>query len=119
MTLNGRPSPLDADSYFYGVFDELDGVIRWGNCNATGSKADITKGLLLVREGDPYDIAYTEIGCLAPLQEQLFASTRFFLEDPSWRLQGTRLTLATGDSVVELEETEHDRSRPDPLPTDA
>jgi hypothetical protein len=106
-TLYGRPKALD---YLHVVFDELDGVIRWVVCNYTGVKASITSERLDVRENDPFDIGSTDIGCAAELEEQLSASVRFFLEDPAWRLQGTRLTLSSGENVIVLEETEHDRT---------
>jgi hypothetical protein len=109
-TLNGQPNALD---FLHVVFDEIDGVIRWVVCNYTGVRADITSGRLEVRAENPFRVGRTEIGCPPELDEQLSASVRFFLEDPAWRLQGARLTLWSGDSIIELDETEHDRALPD------
>ena len=114
IVFDGQPSPVYEGAYVYVIFDQLDGVIRWGNCNHTGEDANIGPRRLQILQDDLYGFGQTEIGCPEELEQQLIASMRFFLEDPYWRLEGERLILTSNDSVIEFLETEHSRTGPPP-----
>jgi heat shock protein HslJ len=75
------------------------GNIGWqADCNSFGADVEITDDRLLVGE-----IAGTLIGCPEPQQEQDEDLTDFFESDPSWQLDGNRLTLSSESVEVTLE----------------
>ena len=118
IVFDGQPSPVDEQSYLYVTFAGGEDVIRWGNCNHTGEDGNVGPRRLQIRQDEALGFGQTEIGCPEYLEDQLHASMRFFFEDPYWRFDGRRLILSSGDSVIELEETEFARGLSPPLPAD-
>jgi heat shock protein HslJ len=70
-------------------------------CNGAGTKVRITD-----EELHPRLIASTLIGCAADLATQDAWLSQFFGSNPSWRLSDGRLTLTSGGTVIELQETD-------------
>jgi heat shock protein HslJ len=76
-----------------------DGGMSWqADCNMAGADVEITADRLLVEE-----IAKTEIGCPQNLHEQDEDLSDFFDSDPSWQLDGNRLTLSSDSIEVTLQ----------------
>jgi heat shock protein HslJ len=78
---------------------EPRGVVRWrASCNIVGARVDISTDRLLLKQ-----IAGTEIGCRDEDHEQDEWLAAFFGSDPDWALNVDRLTLTSGDTVIQLE----------------
>lgn len=101
VTEDGEPRPLVPDTRIRVTFEEREerGVVRWeAGCNTFGGEVEIGAERLLVGE-----ITGTEIGCPDELHEQDNWLGGFLGSDPRWRSSDDRLTLTSGDTVIELE----------------
>lgn len=76
--------------------------MRWqAGCNALGAVVRYAPDVLDVIE----PIAGTAAGCDAEREAQDAWTPDLFGGDPRWALDGTRLTLTHGGTVVELEQS--------------
>lgn len=104
---HGEPKALVAATTIKVQFEagsESD-VVGWrAGCNTAGAPAVITADRL--RLGS--DVGSTAAGCDAEREEQEEWVTSFFLRHPYWHVEGSRLSLAAGDIVIELEEVPAD-----------
>jgi heat shock protein HslJ len=81
-----------------------EGGLTWrADCNTAGADVEITADRLRIGK-----IASTAMGCPEPRQQQDEELSDFFGSDPSWQLDGNRLTLSGGSIEVALQA---DRSR--------
>ena len=80
---------------------ENEDVVMWAGCRFWGAEVRVGAGRLDVVAEDYYELDVIEQGCTSASDDRWLAE--FFLEDPTWSLEGTRLTLASGDTVIELE----------------
>jgi heat shock protein HslJ len=100
-TENGEPRPLLPDTRIEITFEKREdyGVVRWqAGCNTIGADVEITADqLLLVRT--PLS---TAIGCSGSHHAQDRWLTRFFESDPRWQLSDGRLSLASGETAIDL-----------------
>lgn len=112
---NGQPRPLEPDrrpwptefSYRPGNEPERQVGWRWGGCNGYGAPIEVSRDRLLL---DGY--AGTAAMCSEEENKQEEWALRFFASDPYWRVDGDRLWLWSGETIVELEEdtTQQDES---------
>jgi heat shock protein HslJ len=105
VTEGREPRPLVRDTHIKLGFIRHGGRngVGWSaGCNSTGAKAWVTAEELHLRH-----LVSTLIGCPAELAKQDKWLSQFFRSNPSWRLSDGRLTLTSGRTVIELEETEH------------
>ena len=79
-------------------------IVRWVSCNASGAEVSVTPRRLQVKPDDYYGLGSSEVGCSEAGHRQDEWLALFFLADPSWVLEGRRLTLTTADTVIEFEE---------------
>jgi heat shock protein HslJ len=103
MTQDGEPRPLVAGTRLELTFEkqENEGGARWeAGCNTMGSGIEIAPDRLLLTE----EVSGTAVGCRTELHEQDDWLADFFASDPHWDLTNTRLTLTSGETVIELEE---------------
>jgi heat shock protein HslJ len=101
VTEGDEPRQLVPDTRIEVTFEEREnqGVVRWAaGCNAFGGEVEITADRLLLGE-----VGGTEMGCRDQFQEQDEWLLGFFDSDPHWRLSDDRLTLTSGETVIELE----------------
>jgi heat shock protein HslJ len=104
VTEDGEPRPLVRGTRISLGFKRYGGRhgMAWeAGCNGAGADVQITADKLLVVQ-----ISSTAIGCPAELQTQDEWLGEFFSSDPSWRLSDSTLTLTSGETVIELEETD-------------
>jgi heat shock protein HslJ len=98
ITENGVPRPLVPETRLEVVFRRTS--IGWeAGCNSSGGDLEATEDHLLVS-----NVVSTLIGCPDDLAQQDSWLSRFFVSDPSWMLEGDRLTLMSDDTVIELQE---------------
>jgi heat shock protein HslJ len=100
VTQGGEPRPLVPDTRIKLTFEnrEAGGVVRWvAGCNILGSEVEITAERL--RTGE---VAGTNQGCSHELHEQDDWLADFFRSDPYWDLSNPSLTLAAGETTIEL-----------------
>jgi hypothetical protein len=76
---------------------------RWGGCNRMGADVEVKPDRLRLLAG----IGGTAVGCPHEESDEVW-SREFFSSDPYWRLEGDRLWLWSGDTVVELEDRTDD-----------
>jgi heat shock protein HslJ len=101
VTEDGEPRALVPGTRIRVTFEEREDrrVVGWrAGCNMFGADLEITGDRLLVGR-----IAATLIGCSDGLPEQDGWLAGFLGSDPRWRLSEDRLTLTSGDTVIELE----------------
>ena len=79
-------------------------VLMWGGCRFWGAGVRVGSGRLNVVAEDFYELDASEQGCTEATDDRWLAE--FFLEDPTWSLEGARLTLSSGDTVIELQRAE-------------
>lgn len=106
VTRDGQPRPLvDGTTIDVQFADEGRGdLIRWrSGCNTAGGPLVITADRLDVEDGGS-----TAMGCDADRMAQEEWVHAFFLSDPSWAADGSRLTLTSDGTVIELEEISYD-----------
>lgn len=82
------------------VFGDDRGLSWKADCNTAGAKVEITADRLIVGQ-----VLSTEIGCPGRRQRQDRELVAFFDADPSWALDGDRLTLSGGSVEVALRAT--------------
>jgi heat shock protein HslJ len=102
VTESGRQRPLLPGTRVEVTFEDRQegGVARWNvGCNTFGAPVVINEDRLNVG-----DIAGTTMGCAEERYAQDEWSNSFFASDPHWQLIGNRLTLAAGDTTIELVE---------------
>ena len=76
-----------------------DGGMTWrAQCNTAAANVEITSDRL-----DVGQIAATEMGCAAPAMKQDDELSAFFAADPSWSLDGDRLTLSSEQGSIEVD----------------
>ena len=76
-----------------------DGGLTWqARCNTAAADVEITGDRLEVGR-----IASTEMGCEESAMEQDDELSAFFAADPSWSLDGNRLTLSSEQGSIEVE----------------
>jgi heat shock protein HslJ len=100
VTEDGEPRPLVHGTRIRVTFEERkdQGIVRWqADCNTFGADVQITADVLRVGE-----IEGTAMGCRDDLHEQDEWLTGFIGADPRWRLSDARLTLTSGETVIEL-----------------
>lgn len=105
-THDGQPRPLaDGTTIDVQFADEGSGdLIRWrSGCNTAGGPLVVTADRLDVEDGGS-----TAMGCDADRMAQEEWVHAFFLSDPSWAADGSRLTLTSGSTVIELDEISYD-----------
>ena len=103
VTENDEPRTLAPDTRVTITFvrDDDRDIVRWeAGCNTTGLEAQIMAERLVTGEG-----ASTTLGCSPERREQDQWLLTFFESDPEWRLNGDRLTLTSGESVIESSAT--------------
>jgi heat shock protein HslJ len=82
---------------------KADGGLTWqAKCNTAGADVEITSDRLLIGQ-----ITSTAIGCPQRLHEQDEDLAAFFDSDPSWELEGDRLTLSNDSVEVALQANGH------------
>jgi heat shock protein HslJ len=104
VTEDGEPRPLVRNTRISVGFERDVGRDRMGwqaGCNGAGAKVRVTADELHIRH-----ITSTLIGCSAGLQQQDEWLSEFFRSNPSWRLSDGRLTLTSGGTLIELDETD-------------
>jgi heat shock protein HslJ len=75
-----------------------DGGMTWrARCNTAAADVEITADRLEVGR-----IASTEMGCEASAMKQDAELSAFFAADPSWSLDGNRLTLSSAQGSIEV-----------------
>ncbi|MCL4287916.1 MAG: META domain-containing protein [Thermoleophilia bacterium] len=80
---------------------EAGGGLTWkADCNTAGADVEVTADRLLVGQ-----IAATEIGCPGRPAKQDRDLGAFFASDPTWGLDGDRLTLSGGGVEAVLQAT--------------
>ena len=78
---------------------EDDGGLTWqARCNTAAADVEITDDRLEVGR-----IASTEMGCEESAMEQDDELSAFFAADPSWSLDGNRLTLSSEQGSIEVD----------------
>ena len=76
-----------------------DGGLTWqARCNTAATDVEITDDRLEVGR-----IASTSMGCEASAMEQDDELSAFFAADPSWSLDGDRLTLSSEQGSIEVD----------------
>ena len=76
-----------------------DGGLTWqARCNTAAADVEITGDRLEVGR-----IASTEMGCEESAMEQDDELSAFFAADPSWSLDGNRLTLSSEQGSIEVD----------------
>jgi heat shock protein HslJ len=79
-----------------------DDVVRWRiDCNAAGASVAIGADRLTIEMGGS-----TVVGCDEEREEEDRWIAGFFGSDPHWSLDGDRLTLRSGGTVIELHEVD-------------
>lgn len=104
VTEDGRSRELVPGTRIDVEFEDREprGIVRWsGGCNTTGDAVDITFERLDVLTGGLR--GSTAVGCDEEGHEQDAWLERFFDSDPYWHLEGDRLWLRSGGTVIELE----------------
>jgi hypothetical protein len=103
-TEGGQPRPFVPDSHVGLRFERQRELAIWtGGCNLMGAKVNITPAqLFLIGQ-----VSGTAVGCRDELHEQDDWLTEFMRSDPFWEFErrvvtGDRLTLTSGDTVIEL-----------------
>jgi heat shock protein HslJ len=98
VTEDGEPRALVAGTRIrlrFGAGEDL----RWyAGCNHFGADVEIAADIVVVGQ-----IAGTEIGCPAELQEQDEWVAGFLGSDPGWHVSDGGLTLTTDEGVIEFE----------------
>jgi heat shock protein HslJ len=103
VTERGEPRRLVTDTRIEVAFEKREpaGVVRWdAGCNYFGSEVEITGDRLLVDES----MEGTALLCPDELHDQDEWLGAFFSSDPKWQLTDKRLTLTSGETVIEFEQ---------------
>lgn len=99
---DGEPQALFAETRVKVTFKKRDGYgdVWWrARCNDWGARVAMTADRLVLGR-----ILGTLIGCPGEREEQDEWLDRFFDSDPRWTMSDDRLTLESGEAVLELEE---------------
>lgn len=106
LTEGGEPRPLVPGTRVELAFEERlksANVIRWrSGCNISGGEVTVTRRRLLVEASGG-----TDMGCPEERHEQDDWVRSFFGSDPTWELDGNRLRLISGDTVIDFERTRY------------
>jgi heat shock protein HslJ len=95
----GNPTPISRPRGIHVSFASKGKGVGWEiGCNENGAKAQITANRLRLGTSGG-----TLVGCDQQVEFEEAWLGQFFESDPYWRLDGRRLTLTSGDAVVELE----------------
>lgn len=101
VTEDGRPFPLEPGTRIrlsFGTDSELS--VNAG-CNSMGGRFRVDGGRLALP-----DLAMTDMGCLAGLQEQDRWVAGLLTSRPGWRLAGDTLTLTAGTKEITMTDRE-------------
>lgn len=101
VTENGVPKVLAEGTRISLSFHEDGRISANAGCNHLGGHASLNGGTLGI-DG----LSMTEMGCDSPLMEQDQWLAGFLTSDPTFALDGERLTLTSGTTVLELVDRE-------------
>ena len=107
MTRGGDPVDLIGDADLEVRFQEAidrpnlsdtpQGIAWRASCNYMGGRADISGSKLIIGP-----VTSTDMGCPPPRHREDKWLSDFFAGDPSLELEGARLTLRNGETVIRL-----------------
>jgi heat shock protein HslJ len=104
VTEAGRPRPLVERTRISISFEKRDpeGVVRWkAGCNTSGVTVLISIDRLELTD---YGVSSSML-CAKPYMDQDDWFASLMRPGPFWRLNDERLTLTSGETVIEFEET--------------
>jgi heat shock protein HslJ len=96
-TIGGVTQPLALDSTLTLTFTD-DGISAKADCNSMFATANLDDGVITTTT----PMGMTMMACEQPLMDQDQWISDFLVSGPSWALDGSMLTLTSGDDVLVL-----------------
>jgi heat shock protein HslJ len=107
VTVDGAPHTLITDTELSVEFTDDGRLIARAGCNTMQASVDTANGTLFMRG----DLATTEMGCDKPRHDQDEFIAGVLSATPTWRLDGSRLEIASDTTTIVL--TERSVAQPD------
>jgi heat shock protein HslJ len=98
VTEDGKPKQLVPNSRVRLTFSDDGRLIADASCNSTQSSVDTSNGKLSLGK----ELATTAMGCDQPRHAQDAWLTKILLSEPTWKLEGDRLTVTSGGTTISL-----------------
>lgn len=109
VTEDDQPRALIPGTRIRLIFGKERRSLGWSaGCNGFGTRVRITADRLLLLG----QVLGTLRGCSEELEEQDDWLARFFGSDPEWELRGDSLILTSGNTIIELEQSDTDSLTP-------
>ncbi|MEI8408345.1 MULTISPECIES: META domain-containing protein [unclassified Kribbella] len=107
VTEDGKPKQLVPNSRVRLTFSDDGRLIADAGCNSMQSPVDTGGGKLSLDD----NLATTAMGCDAPRHAQDDWLSKILLSEPTWKLEGDKLTVTSGGTTISL--TDRQTAEPD------